>query len=384
MAPKSVKILVAPLNWGLGHATRCIPIIRHLTDRGCTVVLASDGSALALLRREFPELEAHEIPSYNVTYKTSNMLINIGLRTPKIIRTIYQEHKWLKNFVKSNGIDAVISDNRFGLYHKEIPSAVISHQINIPIPGWILYWIGNRINQRLLKKYNDIWVPDIDGPASLSGNMSHQTPIDDKLTYLGVISRMKQINATKKFDVIVVLSGPEPQRTNLEHIILRQLAALPYKCLMVRGLPEISQRVVCSSKLEMISFMTSEELNEAISQSELVISRSGYTTVLDLVYLNKKALFIPTPGQTEQEYLAENFKKHGVFHAQTQDKLNLSVDIPKALEMEGFERPDLLHAIYPEVLDDWLKRKGLRIMNNIEKDNSGTISIDWKGSKSKS
>lgn len=382
MASKSVRILVAPLNWGLGHATRCIPIIRHLIARGCTVVLASDGSALALLRREFPDLEAHEIPSYNVTYKTGNMLVNIGLRTPAIIRTIYREHKWLKDFVKSNEIDAVISDNRFGLYHNEIPSAVISHQINIPIPGWILYWAGNRINHRLLGKYNDIWVPDINGPAGLSGNMSHQTPIDDKLTYLGVISRMKQLTVAKKFDVIVVLSGPEPQRTNLEHIILRQLAALPYKCLMVRGLPEISQRVVCSSKLEMISFMTSEELNEAIAQSDLVISRSGYTTVLDLVYLNKKALFIPTPGQTEQEYLAENFKKHGVFHAQTQDKLNLSLDIPKALEMKGFERPDLLHAIYPEVLDKWLERNGL--MSQSEVESNKLISIDWKESKRKS
>lgn len=332
----SLTVLVAPLNWGLGHAVRCIPIINHLLSRGINVITASDGHALKLLKAEFPELKHFEMPGYNVVYKRSNMTINLLLQLPQIANAIALEKKWLDGFLQNHQIDAVISDNRFGLYRRDIPTVFISHQICVPIPGKLLYQLGNALNHYYINKYDEVWVPDLKGDFNLSGKMSHNTGLDDKLTYLGPISRMVKKEATKKYDLCVVLSGPEPQRTKLEHLILTQLARLPYRAVVVRGLTGSYQRVKCSERLELVSFMKGEELAEVILSSDIIISRSGYTTLLDLYSLNVKALLIPTPGQKEQEVLAEHFNEEGIFHFVRQDNLVLERDIVEAMSFPGF------------------------------------------------
>lgn len=353
MKPSS-RILVAPLNWGLGHATRCIPIINHLLSRGIEVILASDGRALDLLRAEFPQLESHELPSYGVSYNTDNMVINLTLQIPKITRTVLRERKWIQEFISQNDLHAIISDNRFGLYTSKVPTVFITHQVEIPVPIKWLSRFCNGLNRRFINRFDDVWVPDFDGPENLTGAMSHGTPIDYKLTYLGSISRMKQLESKKRFDVCVVLSGPEPQRTRLEHLLLTQFAKLPYKVLLVRGIPKNLQRAICSDNLEMISFMKGEELNQAILDSELIISRSGYTTIMDLAVLGKKALFIPTPGQKEQEDLADHFREKNIYHSRTQDQVDLQTDIPKALKMNGLSISSKENEQMKNVVNEWL------------------------------
>lgn len=350
----SSRILVAPLNWGLGHATRCIPIINHLISKGVEVVLASDGRALDLLRAEFPHLESHELPSYGVSYNRDNMVINLALQFPKITRTVLKERKWLQKFISQNDIHAIISDNRFGLYTSKVPTVFITHQVEIPVPVEWLSGLCNGLNRKFINKFDDVWVPDFEGSENLTGAMSHGTPLDFKLTYLGAISRMKQLESNRRYDVCVVLSGPEPQRTRLEHLLLTQLAKLPYKVLLVRGIPKNLQRAICSDNLEMISFMKGEELNQAILDSELIISRSGYTTIMDLAVLGKKALFIPTPGQKEQEDLADHFSEKSIYHSRTQDQIDLQTDIPKALKMEGLSISSKDNEQMKNAVNEWL------------------------------
>ncbi len=358
-AKRSSRILVAPLNWGLGHATRCIPVIRELQRRGCDVILASDGAALALLRHEFPGLKALEIPGYGITYRRTNMVINLGLQFPRILQTIFRERRWLKEVVGQYGIDAIISDNRFGLYHDRIPTVFISHQIRIPIPGLLLNRIGNTLNQAYIRRFGELWIPDFAGKENLSGAMSHGTPLDGRASYLGAISRMEVSDHPIRYDIIVILSGPEPQRTHLEQILLHQLAGQSYKTLFVRGLPDSPQRAVCSDQLEMVSFLTGKELSKAIQQSRLVVSRSGYTTLLDLAVLGRKALLIPTPGQREQEVLAVQFAASGLFHSTTQQTIQLEKDIPEALSRPGFQSPALRTNRMPEVVGAWLEKHRL-------------------------
>jgi uncharacterized protein (TIGR00661 family) len=364
------RILIAPLNWGMGHATRCIPIIQYMLDKGAEVIIASDGSALNLLKAEFPDLNAVEIPSYNVQYKRNNMVVNLGLQLPRIAMTVYKEQKWLNTYLKDHAIDAIISDNRFGLFTKRVPTVFISHQINIPIPVQLLFKLGNYINHYFIRKFEELWIPDFEQEPSLTGSMAHNTPLDYQASYLGPISRMAPAEEEKKYDLCVVLSGPEPQRTRLEHILLTQLANLPYNTILVRGIPHHYQRIKCSDKLEMVTFMKGDELNQTILQSELIISRSGYTTIMDLAVLGKKALFIPTPGQKEQEDLAKHFKENGIYHSVDQIDVELSNDIPTALTFQGLQVENQLNATMKKVVDEWFRINGFtaRIhQDNIQK-----------------
>jgi len=318
------------------------------------VVIASDGRALELLKKEFPTLDFFELPGYNVVYERKNMALNLFLQMPRIVNAVRREHKLLDKIIQEEGIDAVISDNRFGLFTFRVPTVFMTHQIEIPTPHPILGRMVNYLNRRFIERFDDIWVPDAETIPNLTGSMSHGTPLDFKVTYLGPISRMELSEEPIKYDLGVVLSGPEPQRTKLEHILLSQLAALDYKVILVRGIPGAYQRVKCSDNLEMVSFMTGKELNKTILQSDLIISRSGYTTIMDLAVLGKKALFIPTPGQLEQEELAKFFSENNTFHSVDQEEIDLSVDIPKAYDTTGL-KPELEQNVrLHEHLDEWM------------------------------
>jgi uncharacterized protein (TIGR00661 family) len=353
------RILVAPLNWGLGHATRCIPIINYLLQSGIEVVLGSDGKALQILRSEFPDLAHVELPSYGSNYTSNLFALNILKQLPAMGCAIRKEQKMLPELIRKYNLSAIISDNRFGLYSNSVPSVIITHQVEIPIGIPRLHWLGNRINQHFLKKFGKIWVPDFKGAFNLSGSMSHGTVIDERLQYLGPVSRMKSGPSTAKHELLIVLSGTEPQRTTLEHILLRQLANLPYKTLLVQGITSRKERIVCSNKLEMVTYMTGAELNQAILESGLIISRSGYTTIMDLAFLGKKALLIPTPGQREQEMLADHFDNLGIFYGVSQKQLNLFHDIPLAMEYSGFEVNTSSGFEMDSIVYDWLSKQNL-------------------------
>jgi len=317
------RILVAPLNWGLGHATRCIPIINALIDNHFEVIIASDGNALNLLRKEFPRLEAIELPSYAITYSENAKLIKWKLLkdSPKIMQTIKAEKKAVKSIVDFYNIDGIISDNRFGVRSKKVPSVFITHQIQV-LSGNTT-WLSTRMHQKIIKKFDICWVPDNQYKPNLSGQLGHVPHTEINIEYIGPLSRFNKKETKVVYALFVLLSGPEPQRTFLEENLFLVLKEFKGKVLFVRGLVDDAQTKIENENLTIYNFMTSESLEQAINESAMVLSRSGYTTIMDLAKLEKKAFFIPTPGQFEQEYLAKRFHDLGVVPYCKQDAFTI-------------------------------------------------------------
>ncbi len=334
------KILVAPLGWGLGHATRCVPIIQELLRQGAEVLLASDGRALALLRQEFPDLMSFELPSYDVQYRSRNMVWGIATQLPKIGWAIWREHWVLRKLVAQHGIDSVISDNRFGCFVPKKHCVFITHQLNIPIPFWGVKTGVNFFNHLIIKRFEECWLPDLAKMPNLSGKLSHPVPhrLRQKVKFIGALTRM-QLNKVEplRYDAIAVLSGPEPQRSQLEKALLEQASQLPGSFLLVQGKPElpISTPDFYPKNIYVVPSMTTEALNQAILESGVFIGRSGYSTVMDLARLGKPALLIPTPGQPEQLYLAEKLAMENAVVAQQQDELDLKTGIAEAKNRTG-------------------------------------------------
>lgn len=317
------RILVAPLNWGLGHATRSIPIIKALIEHGFEPVIASDGTALSLLKKEFPKLETVELPSYDITYPKKGKFFKLNLvkGSPKMLKAIKNEKKALKSIIETYRIDGVISDNRLGMYSKKVPSVFITHQLQV-LSGNTT-WLSTKIHQNIINHFDECWVPDHQGEPNLSGKLGHIKSHGIPIKYIGPLSRFNKIETEKKYDVMVLLSGPEPQRFMLEEKLLMAFESFEGTVLFVKGTVENEQKITEKGNMTIYNFMTSELLEKALNESELIVSRSGYTTVMDLAKLNKKAFFIPTPGQFEQEYLAKRLTEDGIVPSCNQDDFTL-------------------------------------------------------------
>lgn len=302
------NVIVAPLNWGLGHASRCVPIIELLIENKFTPVLASDGKALEFLRKEFPDVEYLELPSYNISYG-KNLKWSLFRKIFSIRAAAKKERKILQQYLANHPVVGLISDNRFGIYSKQIPSAYITHQINV-LSG-ILTPITSFFHQRIIKKFHECWIPD--NPNSLlSGKLSMSNrKLNQK--YIGILSRFEKKELEKEIDILIVLSGPEPNRTYLEQKMTSTFQNTKKNVWLVRGIVEGKQIIKEVGNLKIVNFMLSEELEKTLNQSRRVICRSGYSSVMDLITLNKKALLIPTKGQNEQEYLAKYLKEKGYF-----------------------------------------------------------------------
>jgi len=320
---KQKTILVAPLNWGLGHATRCIPIIRALIEHNYNVLLASDGVALLFLRKEFPQLHFIELPSYNITHpkKGHYFKMNLFLKLPQIQKTMSLEKQMIKKLVAKGKIDGIISDNRLGVFHKKVPSVYITHQLSV-LSGRTSFF-SSKMHQRIIKKFDVCWVPDVGGPINLSGKLGHPKKINFEVLYIGPLSRMIKKKMPNKYDVLALLSGPEPQRTMLELKLMEVFLNSSKKVLMVRGVVEESQQISVHKNITITNFMQSEGLEKAINESKVVVSRSGYTTVMDLAAMEKPAFFIPTPGQYEQEYLADQLRDNAIVPSCEQNEFSL-------------------------------------------------------------
>ncbi|MCU0345550.1 MAG: hypothetical protein MUC59_01320 [Saprospiraceae bacterium] len=336
------KILVAPLGWGLGHASRCIPIVQELLKQGAEVLLASDGRALELLKQEFPQLTSLELPSYDVQYRTQNMAWNIASQLPKILRAIWLEHRALRQIVTEHSIDGVVSDNRFGCFSRKKPCVFITHQLNIPVANAFGGKLVNFFNHLIIKQFHACWVPDLRTSLNLTGNLSHPVPahLSKKTKYIGALTRMVEGKGQEiRYDAIAVLSGPEPQRSQLELVLLEQAHSFGGSLLIVQGQPErgAAGRFSPLKNVEIVPSLTTEALNVAIAQGEVFIGRSGYSTVMDLARLGKPALLVPTPGQPEQVYLAEKLSEEGSFFTQNQSNLNLVEGIAEAKRRKGLQ-----------------------------------------------
>ena len=327
------NILVAPLNWGLGHATRCIPIIQNLEKEGFRPIIASDGIALQLLKLEFPHLPFLELPSYSIKYpkKGKNFRWKMVSNLPNMILAVAKERKLVKKWVDEYQLSGIISDNRLGVFNKNVPSVFMTHQLNV-LTGSTTYF-STKIHQEFIDKFTECWVPDVDEEQNLSGKLGHLDFIDSRIKYIGPLSRFRKMDSEIKYDLLVLLSGPEPQRTFLEEKLISELKNYAGKVVFVKGIVTEKQEVLQSENILFYNFMQSDELEKLFNESQLVLCRSGYTTVMDLAKLGKKAFFIPTPGQFEQEYLAEKFQEDGLVPFCNQEDFS----IEKLKEVQNFK-----------------------------------------------
>lgn len=311
------------MNWGLGHAVRCIPIINALLDNNFEPILAGDGPSLELLKKEFPLLTCYELPSYSIKYAIKGRYLKFALlfHAPKILRVVRRERKIIEKIIEKEGVKGIISDNRFGVRSDKIPSVYITHQVNV-LSGSSSY-ITTRLHQSIISKFDECWIPDFEYGESLAGELSHTDKKPTLLKYIGPLSRFSEDNTKKEIDLLVVLSGPEPQRSMLEERLRKQLKGFKGKCVMIKGLVEETQQVQQEDKITMVNFMLSKELERTLHRSNLVISRSGYSSIMDLEAVKAKAFFVPTPGQSEQEYLAKRMKQLGIADFANQDEFKL-------------------------------------------------------------
>jgi uncharacterized protein (TIGR00661 family) len=350
------RILIAPLDWGLGHATRCVPVISALIQQGCAVIVAAEGQTKALLQNEFPQLRFIEIKGYRIQYSRSAFWLpaKLLLQLPKIFCRIYSENRWLKKAVTENNVTAVIADNRMGLFHKKIPCVYITHQLTIKTGNRFTESIAQKIHYHYINKFSACWVPDTEGAFNLAGALSHPAILPNvPVTYLGPLSRFEKKDVESKYDLCIILSGPEPQRTIFEKIILQDLHKVKGKVCLVRGRPgktEVLQHN--NSSIEIKNHLTADELNNIVLQSKMIISRCGYSTVMDLVKLQKNAILVPTPGQTEQEYLGRYLQEQKIFYCVDQNSFSLSEAVKNAVAFD-FILPTVNTNDYKNVVENF-------------------------------
>ena len=322
-----MKILVAPLNWGLGHASRCVPLVHRLLNDGHEVILGGDGDSLTLLRKHFPRLRYVYLAPLNLRYSKGHSQVGAMLKAlPHIWAWAIKDHALLKAILREEHIDQVISDNRFGLYSSTTECIYITHQIQIKLPkGWKwLESLASRLHARIYTRYNKVWVPDFEDPEkSLAGELSHPTQLSNikhqtsNIEYIGPLSRFSLTAEGGHYDTVVVLSGLEPQRTLLEKEIIERFttnpltpsSSHPQSVLLVQGLMNRPNTRIKRGKITIVPHMDDAELCAALMGAKHIIARSGYSTIMDLHALGilEKAELIPTPGQPEQEYLAARF-----------------------------------------------------------------------------
>jgi len=300
----SEKIIISPLDWGLGHATRCVPIIRSYLEQNAEVEIASAITHKKFFAQEFPNLVWHEAPAYDIKYPRYGWQMPFWIlrKLPYIKKIMKEENGWLASLSEKQKYTQIISDNRFGFYNKKIKSIYITHQLRIAL-------VGESWHKKIMKNFDEIWVPDYKEFPGLAGKLSHPSYADKRIKYIGPLSRLSgDVGDVKKsIDILALISGPEPQRTFFEKYAIKFLNKNPGNHCIIRGLPNETQ--IPSFPFETFNHLSAEDLREKILASRTVLCRSGYSTLMDLDLLKANAILVPTPGQTEQIYLAKLWRK---------------------------------------------------------------------------
>lgn len=329
IAQLAKRVLISPLDWGLGHATRCIPIIQELIKYNVEVYIATSGKIETLLKAEFPQANFLNLKGYNIQYsKTSKYFaINLFKQIPKIVNTIRYEHQWLQTIIEKYKINYVIADNRFGLHTQKVPCIFITHQLYIKTNmGRLIEHMLQRFNYNYINKFTECWVPDVAHEPNLSGALGHPKYMPKvPVQYIGPLSRFHILSTTPKviYKAVVLLSGPEPQRTVFEKIIQQQASTVEGKFVLVRALPTVTSTLSLPNNWVVFNHLPARKLNLVLQQAECIISRTGYTTIMDIVMLKKKSILIPTPAQTEQVYLGKKLSQQGLAIIYNQKDFNL-------------------------------------------------------------
>ncbi|UCG68628.1 MAG: glycosyltransferase [Thermoplasmata archaeon] len=343
-----MRVLYGVCSWGLGHATRSLPIIRKLIDEDNDVTIVSTGRSLDLLKLElndtasFIDVEDYPLP---YTEKSKVFLLKFFLFSPRLVHSIINEHKKMMKFIDKSKYDIIISDTRYGTFHRRIPSFFITHQLRVIAPSRIKFIENNfeRFNAQFQKYFKKFMVPDYE-ENGISGDLAHNlNRIDsDKIVYFGIMSDFKRMEVNEDVNYLFSISGPEPQRTVMENLIFQCVNDIDGKIVLSLGrnisgdIEKMKNKL--NENIHLYDFLPRKERELIMNRSKFIISRSGYSTLMDIYALGKKAMFIPTPQQTEQEYLAELHEERGNFHYVDQDKMNLPADLIKARNYKGPEK----------------------------------------------
>lgn len=353
------KILIAPLDWGLGHTTRCVPLIGTLQALGHNVIFAGTEGQLAFIKNIYTGIETTALPGYNITYGSGD---NPGklqplLWLPKINKAIKQEREWIMANAHRLGIDGIISDNRYGLYHRQIPNVILTHQLNIQTGiGEIANMLMRKLHYQLLEKFDNIWVPDVKGATSLAGALSQPATVPANTTYIGWLSQLQAPLPRNTMEhLLVLLSGPEPQRSILETRLLAKLKHYNGKVVFAGGKTSKGPRMI-PANITYYDMAAGKQLKDLVMNAHTVICRSGYSTLMDLQLARKAAILIPTPGQTEQEYLAKHLAKRPGFAWCKQEEVH-KIAIPDAGTIptpNGVAPGD--YRAFEKILRDWCEK----------------------------
>lgn len=320
---RGARILVAPLDWGLGHAARCVPVIRALLHHGAVPVIGADGGPLALLRGEFPGIGHVRVPGMEVRYGAgARQAWAVARQLPRMLRQVRDEHRLLAPMLRDLKLDAVISDQRFGLCAPAVPSVLITHQL-FPFSPFA-QGVARRVNHRHIARFHRCWVADHAGSPGLAGELAHGGPLPTNAMFIGPLSRFNGPAAAKElpYRVVALISGPEPQRTLFEQEIRRQLHGIGGPHLLVAGRP--GQAGGMEGPLRVEPHLPADRLQAVLMQAGLIIGRTGYSTLMDLEAIGRGALLVPTPGQPEQEYLARLHAGRGVHTIQRQGRVDVA------------------------------------------------------------
>ena len=353
------KICIAPLDWGLGHATRCISLAKALMQLNYQVFIASEGHHEVILREALPEATFLPLPGYRIQYskEAKYFLLKIITQLPKIIFSVYYEKNWLRKMQKQFQFNIIISDNRFGFYHKAIPSVFITHQLNIQTGFAWTNNIARILQYRYIKNFNALWVPDIEGEKNYAGLLSN--PIKKPIIpiwYMGALSRLEpnvKHSLQKNIRFLGIVSGPEPQRTLFENALWIQGNTGDDDFAIVAGRPIANNEPASSLKGKLYPHANGTDLADLISAAEYIIFRGGYTSLMELIPFKKKLIIIPTPGQTEQEYLAKWWEANQWAICFNQEGFNLKEALDKAASI-NFTQP-IFYPFLIETLKDKLK-----------------------------
>lgn len=337
-----MKIIYAVCSWGLGHATRSLPVIRRLLNENNELIIISNGRSLELLKKELnQDIEYFDIPDYPmlISENSRQFMAKSVIYWPKFISRLESGFNKLKKILENRKCDKIISDCRYDIYSRKIPSFFITHQIRILNPLRLkMFEKGSEIfNLFFFKRFAGVIVPDYKDD-NLSGDLSHNlNRIDEnKLHYVGVLSDFKKKNIKKDVDYFISISGPEPQRTIFEEKILSQIDNLNGRIIITLGKSE-SRKKNYNNDIETYSFLSKEKREDFLNRSKLVISRSGYSTIMDLAVVKTKAYMSPTPGQIEQEYLGDYHTKKGTFYSVNQDHIDFIDGLEIAKKTTGIK-----------------------------------------------
>lgn len=336
-----MKVLFAVSSWGLGHATRDLILIRGLLNAGHEVTVLSTDRALKLLRSELPDcrdfVDLPDIPK-PLGHTAPSFYLKMSLAMPLVFRTFWMEHRFVDALCRSRGLDRVVSDSRYGVWSADVPSYHLMHTLHqiSPFRARFVEYVAEAIQERLLSGARKVLVPDQE-QNGLAGDLCHDLAVfrPNQVEYLGILSSVERMLVEQDVDYFITVSGVEPQRSLLEKKVLRQARDLNGRVVITLGRPDLPFSVSDDGRMAVYTYLGRRRQAEMMNRARMVVSRSGYTTLMELAEIGKRALTIPAVGQSEQEYLAKLHEQRGAMHGVRQGRLDLPRDVKAAERYSG-------------------------------------------------